>query len=297
MCWRQNEVHEMPDTNPKLTASLNSTRDILIGERSDILRRIAELHSALDMNSAQIEAADTLILRFNPEHVALDVRTDGDAAPMLVVKRPLLESSTAIEVIPSTSAAAPSSKKPAKAKATGAAKGKTATAKAKKAKSKSEANADAATTEAPASTGLSAADKMAQRSPARQAISEYFHKSRRNDTILQILAAKDEPVNAAAVASDYKALYPLPQDSSNELKGLHSGRIAAALHYLKDRGQVVRIADERGEGKHGENVRWELSKSYRSELRKGRRAMKTNGHAGPLSIPAVDANQVAATTH
>jgi hypothetical protein len=277
----------MPDSNTKLTASLYSTRDILVGERNDILNRIAELHSALDMNSTQIEAADTLMMRFNPEHVSLDVRTDLEAAPMLVVRHPLqLASSTAIEAITPTPAprAETVSEQPLKAKAAKTTNGKTKkTAKpAKTAKAKSQTKEAASVAVADASEAESAAAELhgktekAQRSPARQAISEYFHKTRRNDTILQILSAKDEPVNAAIVANDYKALYPLPDDSA-ELKSLHSSRISAALHYLKDRGQAIRVEME--DSKHGESIRWELSKHYRSELRKGRKAIKANGHS------------------
>ncbi len=275
MCWRKNEVHEMPDSNPKITASLHSTRDILIGERNDILRRMTELQSVLEMNSAQIEAADTLMLRFNPEHVSLDVRTDLEVAPMLVVKRPLqLASSTAIEAIPAApiAPAEATSEQPPKA-----AKGKK-TAKSAKAK----ATAKEATSETAEEPNANGKPEKAQRSPVRQAISEYFAKTRRNDTILKILSAKDEPVNAATIASDYKALYPLPDDSA-ELKALHSSRISAALHYLKDRGQTNRIEME--DSKHGESIRWELSKSYRSELRKVRKATKINGHSFAPAAP------------
>lgn len=271
----------MPDSNPKITASLHSTRDILIGERNDILRRMTELQSVLEMNSAQIEAADTLMLRFNPEHVSLDVRTDLEIAPMLVMKRPLqLASSTAIEAIPAAPAvpseAAP--EQPSKAaKAAKTTKGKK-TAKSAKAKTASKEATSEATEEPNANGTL----EKAQRSPVRQAISEYFAKTRRNDTILKILSAKDEPVNAAAIASDYKALYPLPDDSA-ELRALHSSRISAALHYLKDRGQAIRIEME--DSKHGESIRWELSKSYRSELRKARKATKINGHSFAPAAP------------
>ncbi len=285
----------MPDSNPKLTASLHSTRDILVGERDDILRRIAELHSDLDANSAQIEAADTLMLRFNPEHISLDVRTNLEAAPMLVVKRPLqLASSTAIDAIPASPAETVSEQSPEVAKPH---KGKAKKA-AKTAKAKSRAKETASK---PAIEGAGAeegtkskSERATQRSPARQAISEYFHKTRRNDTILKILAAKDEPVNAATVASDYKALYPLPDDTA-ELKALHSSRVSAALHYLKDRGQATRV--EREDGKHGENIRWELSKSYRSELRKSRKASKANGHSFAPPASSDESSQMSATTH
>ncbi|MNU89537.1 hypothetical protein D3C71_793790 [compost metagenome] len=287
----------MPDSNPKLTASLHRTRDVLLGERNDILNRIAELHSVLDMNSTQIEAADTLMLRFDPEHISIDVRTDLQAAPMLVVKRPLqLASSTAIEAIPSAVEAA--SEQPPKAHKAA----KTTKAKAKKAAkptktAKAKAHAKEAAPEAaaePSATEPAAGEQTekAQRSPARQAISEYFHRTRRNDTILKILSAKDEPVNAATIASDYKALYPLPDDSA-ELKTLHNSRISAALHYLKDRGQAIRVEME--EGKHGESIRWELSKSYRSELRKGRKITKANGHS--FAPAAQSAESVSATAH
>lgn len=301
-CWRKNEVHEMPDSNTKLTASLYSTRDILVGERNDILNRIAELHSVLEMNSTQIEAADTLMMRFNPEHVSLDVRTDLEAAPMLVVRRPLqLASSTAIEAITPTPVITQTetvSEQPLKAEAAKATKGKAkkAAKPAKTAKAKSRAKEATQETIAEASGAESAAAELdgktekAQRSPARQAISEYFHKTRRNDTILQILSAKDEPVNAAIIANDYKALYPLPDDSA-ELKSLHSSRISAALHYLKDRGQAIRIEME--DSKHGESIRWELSKSYRSELRKGRKATKLNGHSFAPPASAIES----ATAH
>jgi hypothetical protein len=284
--------------NPKLTASLHSTRDILVGERSDILRRIAELHSVLDMNSSQIEAADTLLQRFNPEHVSLDVRTDLEIAPMLVMKRPLqLASSTAIEAVSAptvtepasglqsaeTEAAAPK----VKAKMKKVSKKAKAVSKAKKVASEPVAEAAEA-----AATGEQAdKSEKPQRSPARQAISEYFHQTRRNDTILKILAAKDEPVNAATIASDYKALFPLP-DESAELKNLHSSRISAALHYLKDRGQAIRVELE--DSKHGESIRWELSKSYRSELRKSRKAAKMNGHS---FAPAASTEPSHATAH
>lgn len=275
----------MPDSNPKLTASLHRTRDVLLGERNDILSRIAELHSVLDMNSAQIEAADTLMLRFDPEHVSLDVRTDIQAAPMLVVKRPLkLASSTAIEAVAApvaapVEAASEQSQKAEKVAKTNKAKAKKAAKPAKTAKAKTHAKEAAPETTVGASATDPAAERQtekAQRSPARQAISEYFHRTRRNDTILKILSAKDEPVNAATIASDYKALYPLPDDSA-ELRTLHNSRISAALYYLKDRGQAIRTEME--EGKHGESIRWELSKSYRSELRKGRRITKANGHS------------------
>lgn len=257
----------MPDSNPKLTQQLRNTRDALLAKRNDMIQRMLALHVELATNATQIESTDNVMLMFNPEHVALDVRSDADAAPMVVVGRRTLQlaSSTADAPVAQPTAEA-EQKVPAKPKKASTGK-KTTLKKNLSVKEQIEA-IDAA---------LGA---KAERDPASQAISEYFKKSGRNDTILKILESKDEPVNAATVAKDYKALYPLPDDSA-AIRTLHTSRIASALHYLKDRGQAMRIADEREDGKGAENVRWELSKSYRSELRKNRTIgrSKLNGHS------------------
>ncbi|MBY3157378.1 hypothetical protein HFO56_34190 [Rhizobium laguerreae] len=275
----------MPDSNPKLTQQLRSTRDALLVKRTDIFQRIQALQAELDMNATQIESTDNVMLMFNPEHVALDVRSDADVSPMVVVGRRTLQ-------LVSSTADAPVAQPPAEAgqnvqaKSKDASKGKRNILKKNLSVKEQIAVIDAA---------LGA---RSERDPASQAISDYFRKSGRNDTILKILESKDEPVNAATVAKDYKALYPLPDDSV-AMRTLHTSRIASALHYIKDRGQAVRIADERTNGKGAENVRWELSKSYRSELRKARvvRRSKFNSHSTLAAQPMGDEARIAAGAH
>ncbi|MBY3432766.1 hypothetical protein HFN89_01070 [Rhizobium laguerreae] len=246
----------MPDSNPKLTQQLRSTRDALLVKRTDIFQRIQALQAELDMNATQIESTDNVMLMFNAEHVALDVRSDADVSPMVVVGRRTLQ-------LVSSTADAPVAQPPAEAEQNVQAKSKDAS-KGKRNILKKNLSVKEQIAVIDAALGA-----RSERDPASQAISDYFRKSGRNDTILKILESKDEPVNAATVAKDYKALYPLPDDSV-AMRTLHTSRIASALHYIKDRGQAVRIADERTNGKGAENVRWELSKSYRSELRKAR---------------------------
>jgi hypothetical protein len=274
----------MPDSNPKLTQQLRSTRDALLVNRTDIFQRMQALQAELDMNATQIESTDNVMLMFNPEHVALDVRSYGDVAPMLVVGRRSLELASSV-------ADAPVSQPPAEAEQKVPAKPKTAsTGKKNTLKKNLSVKEQIAAIDA-------ALGAKAERDPASQAISEYFKKSRRNDTILKILESKSEPVNAATVAKDYKALYPLPDDSA-AVRALHTSRIASALHYIKDRGQAMRVADERPDGKGAENVRWELSKSYRSELRKTRTVgrPKLNGHS-MLGATMGDAARIAVGAH
>jgi hypothetical protein len=256
----------MPDSNPKITQQLQSTRDALLAKRTDMVQRMLELQVELDMNTTQIESTDNVMLMFNPEHVALDVRSAADAAPMLVVERRTLQLASSTADAPVAQTAEVKQGVPAKQKTVSTGK-KNTLKKNLSVKEQIEA-IDAA---------LGA---KAERDPASQAISEYFRKTGRNDTILKILESKDEPVNAATVAKDYKALYPLPDDSA-AIRALHTGRVASALHYLKDRGQAVRVADDREDGKGAGNVRWELSKSYRNELRKNRTSgrSKLSGHS------------------
>lgn len=275
----------MPDSNPKLTQQLRSTRDSLLVKRTDIFQRMQALQAELDMNATQIESTDNVMLMFNPEHVALDVRSDADVAPMLVVGRRSLELASSV-------ADATVAQPAAEAEQKVSAKPKVAT-KAKKTILNKKLSVKEQIAAVDAALGA-----KAERDPASQAISEYFRKSGRNETILKILESKDEPVNAATVAKDYKALYPLPDDSA-AIKALHTSRIASALHYIKDRGQATRIADERTDGKGAENVRWELSKSYRSELRKTRTAgrLKPNGHSVLGSDSTGDEARIAVGAH
>ncbi|MCV9964281.1 hypothetical protein OIU34_20555 [Pararhizobium sp. BT-229] len=276
----------MPDSNPKLTMQLHNAREALLVERTDIFRRVQALQAELDMNSTKIEATDTVMLLFNPEHVALDVRSDADAAPMVVVGRRTLQLASSV-------ADAAVSQPPAEAEQKGSAKPKDAS-KGKR----NILNKKLSVKEQIAAVDAALGAKS-ERDPASQAISDYFRKSGRNDTILKILESKDGPVNAATVAKDYKALYPLPEDSA-AMRTLHTSRIASALHYLKDRGQAIRIADERPDGKGAENVRWELSKSYRSELRKTTRTVgrsKSNGHSALGAEPTGGEVRIAVGAH
>lgn len=275
----------MPDSNPKLTEQLRNTREALLVKRTDIFQRMQALQAELDMNATQIESTDNVMLMFNPEHVALDVRSDADVTPMLVVGRRSLElASSVADTAVAQPAVAAEQKVSAKPKDTTKAK-------------KSILNKKLTVKEQIAAVDAALGAK-AERDPASQAISDYFRKSGRNDTILKILESKDEPVNAATVAKDYKALYPLPEDSA-AIRALHTSRIASALHYIKDRGQAVRIADERTDGKGAENVRWELSKSYRSELRKARAVgrSKSNGHSALGLVPMGDEARIALGAH
>jgi hypothetical protein len=275
----------MPDSNPKLTQQLRNTRDALLVKRTDIFQRMQALQAELDMNATQIESTDNVMLMFNPEHVALDVRSDADVAPMLVVGRRSLElASSVADTAVAQPAAAAEQQASAKPKDTTKAK-------------KNILNKKLTVKEQIAAVDAALGAK-AERDPASQAISDYFRKSGRNDTILKILESKDEPVNAATVAKDYKALYPLPDDSA-AMRALHTSRIASALHYIKDRGQATRIADERTDGKGAENVRWELSKSYRSELRKTRTVgrSKSNGHSALGLVTMGDEARIAVGAH
>ena len=277
----------MPDSNPKLTLQLHNTREALLAERTDIFRRVQALQAELEINSTQIEATDTLMLRFNPEHVALDVRSDADVAPMVVVGRHTLQLASSVA---DAAVEKPGKTADAERKAVAPRKKKT-TGKKKLVDKKLSVKEQIAAVDA-------ALGAKSERSPTSQAISVYFRNSGRNDTILKILESKKEPVNAASVARDYKALYPLPEDSA-AMRTMHASRISAALHYLKARGQAIRVADERTDGKDGEtNVRWELSKSYRSALRKSRKAGRSqlNGHAVP-GAEAADEVRIAVGAH
>jgi hypothetical protein len=275
----------MPDSNPKLTQQLRSARDALLVKRTDIFQRMQALQAELDMNATQIESTDNVMLMFNPEHVALDVRSDAEVAPMLVVGRRSLELASSV-------ADAAVAQPVAEAQEKVSPKPKVAT-KAKKNVLNEKLSVKEQIAVIDAALGA-----HSERDRASQAISDYFRKSGRNDTILKILESKSEPVNASTVAKDYKALYPLPEDSA-AMRALHTSRIASALHYIKDRGQATRIADERTDGKGAENVRWELSKSYRSELRKTRTGgrSKSNGHPVLGAEPTDDEARIAVGAH
>jgi len=303
----------MPDSNPTLTASLLGTRDTLMNERSDILNRMRELNTMLEMNSTQIEAADTLMLRFNPDHISLDVRSDLEGAPLVVQHRTPLQLASTVSDSALAQAAAPAEvsarQSPAAAEAPTPAKsgskrgrkpGKTADVKtAKKTRARASAgktSPDAIAEEAAAVDAVVAAKP--ERSPAYRAMVDYFKKSDRNETILKILESMQEPVSANTVASHYKALYPLPGDSA-EIRNIFNGRVSSALHYLKARGQATRVADEKPGSRQGSNVLWELSKSHRAQARKGRlsagRKARMNGH--PVLPAAADNAQLSGTTH
>ena len=274
------EVHEMADVNPELIMQLRNTREALSAERADITGRVQTLQAELDMISSKIEHIDTVMRLFSSEHIVVDLPSHIEVAEMLVGgdRNPRLDSSVADSEANSTALSE-----------TGVASKTKATSKGTKSLLKKKLTV-AEQIEA-IDTALGA---KSERSPERQAISSYFKQSGRNDTILKILESKTEPVNAATVARDYKALYPLPEDSA-AMKGLHTSRVAAALYYLKARGQATRLADERGDGKTGENVRWELSKSYRRDLRKGRTAFRSKASDQSAVAPehAVDDVRVA----
>lgn len=292
----------MPDSNPTLTAALMGERTHLMGERNDILKKISELSSMLEMNSTQIEATDTLMLRFNPEHVSIDVRTALEGSPLITVARmPLQISSSAskeaVEQTPHVVAASSEpepkvaepletmtgTKQPAMEKST---TGKVAVKGSKPLKQSGKE-------ETPAVAG------EPERNPDMQAISRYFQNSNRSETILQILRAMEGPVSAKTIAGHYRALFPLPNDST-KMRSLHNSRIAAALYYLKDRGQAERSVEGKGDGKRGENVFWSLSKSYRNELKKASAASrreKVNGHSSVPPQASTELPQMSGTTH
>jgi hypothetical protein len=278
----------MPDNNPKLTAQLQNTRGALMAERTNILQHMAELRAVLDMNSTQIEAADTLMLRFNPEHIALDVRSGPVAAPMVVVGRSALQLGSSVSEIAMA--------KPQASVETSKKASAPSPVPSRKIKGKKVPKRKLTVEEQIAAVDAAFAAKP-ERNPVSQAITDYFQKSGRNDTILKILESKGEPVNAATVAKDYKALYPLPEDTA-EMRNLLSSRVSSALYYLKDRGQTTRIAAERTDGRPAENVRWELSKSYRSEARKARAARtKANDHSALDAQPMDDGVRLSGTAH
>lgn len=247
----------MADNNPKLTLHLHNTREVLLAQREDIFRRFQALQTELVSNSTEIEALDTVMHMFNPEHVAVDVRSDANVAAMLVVSRRTVQLEAGV-----SEAALGDTTAPTDADTKAAPAIKVTSAKRKPMTKKLSVKEQIAAVDA-------ALGAKAERSPVSQAISSYFQNTGRNDTILKILESKSEPVNAAMVTKDYKALYPFPDDSA-EFRAMHAQRISAALHYLKARGQAERIATEKSEGKSGDNVSWELSKSYRNSLRKGR---------------------------
>jgi hypothetical protein len=258
------EVQEMADSNPKLTMQLHDARETLLVERTDIIRRVQKLQEELYANSSKIEATDNVMRLFNSEHISLDLRSHTESTSMLVVGDRTLNHASSIVHAEANATAASEPKAASKAKAAS--------------KPKVAFNGKKKLTVAEQIEAIDAAlGAKSERSPERQAISSYFQKSGRNDTILKILESKDEPVNAATVARDYKALYPLPEDSAT-MKSLHASKVGSALYYLKARGQAIRLADERADGKTAENVRWELSKSYRRDLRRGRTAGRSKAN-------------------
>jgi len=291
----------MPDSNPTLTAALMGERAHLMGERNDILRKMSELNSMLDRNSTQIHATDTLMLRFNPEHVSIDVRTDLEGSPLITVGRTPLQiassaSQEAIEQAPPVAATVPEPEpKAAEPLQTLTETKKPAT---KKAAVKGDKPAKQSVEEEVAAVDAAIAAKL-ERNPDMQAISRYFQNSNRSETILQILLAMEEPVSAKTIAGHYRALFPLPDDST-KMRSLHNSRISAALHYLKDRGQAERTVEGKGDGKQGDNVFWSLSKSYRNEVRKARfagRREKVNGHSPVPPQASAEPPHMSGTTH
>lgn len=283
----------MADNKERFTNSLQNERDSLVKERAEFLRQMTALTQALEANASQIEAADTLILRHKPDHISIDVRTDLNGAPLVSYQRELgssvsPEALTSQQTKPETTEVEQKADEgAAKAKPVKQAKAKTTTSKTPKTEKPKSAPKGKAKPVAAEASETATEEVVDERSPERKAISEYFHKSNRNETILKILRSKSEPVNASTITNDFKALYPLPIDS-NEMKAIHAQRVSAALYYLQSRGDVARFADERGDGKPGENVRWEITRQGRGAT--PRKANKVYGsgkkaHFTPPSQP------------
>jgi hypothetical protein len=274
----------MPDSNPRLTASLHGTREVLLREREEIARQFMELRARLETNSTEIEATDTLMRRFNPDHISLDVRTDLDATPLLHVTRSL-GVSTSPEALKISKDDRLSDETPSDKSSGNKTKSKTNLKKPSKAKAVADTKAQ---TEDPT-------DRASRRSPAQNAIAEYFKNSPRNETILKILKTKKVPVSTSEIAEDYRALFPLPEELPG-MKSLHNGRISAALSYLRQRGQAERVADELPDGR-AENIRWKLSKSYRTQLRKTKSGPRPSASTAPISDTSPSTEEATTTTH
>lgn len=289
----------MPDNKPTLTTSLLGERDSLLDERNELIRRMHELSSMLDVNASQIEATDTLLFRFDPNH-----------APA-VFERNLLSSTRILET--QSTLALPSAKASTDTTATGISEQEPITdtsvpaASRLRPKAKKTTQIDSGTskaTNAPTHEDVSteqsdSATRKRERSLEEQSISDYFKTSKRNETILQILRAMTEPVNAKTVASHYRSLFPLGLDTK-QMRALHTSRVAAALAYLKTTGKVVRIALPKENGRSGPSVVWSLSKSYRSDLKKGQtagRPAKMNGQASLGAKSSSDSIHISGTTH
>lgn len=299
---RKQKGTAMPDNKPTLTASLLGERDSLLDERNALIRRMQELSSMLDLNASQIEATDTLLFRFDPNHApAVFERNLLTSTRMIEPQKPLAISSahgseasvdfaSSTEPLPNASSTVASTDISKKTKPT---------AKEANAKKASDPKAAAAASSREDEANSDNQKRKRERSAAEQSISDYFKASNRNETILQILRGMTEPVSAKTVSGHYRSLHPMASDTK-EMRALHTSRVSAALAYLQKSGKATRIGIPKEDGRKGDNVVWTLSKSYRSDLKKSQsagRPSKMNGQT-PMAIQkTADATHVSGMTH
>lgn len=257
----------MPDSNPALTTTLKMLRDGLLTQREALLREYNALKLRVEQNTVQVEAADTLILAHDPNHVSVDLRNAGETAPMVVVPhQPLQLTATTAEtpasreadgvtVLTTVSEAAaakpeiPVVAEPKTVEPVGAVATTVPEVKKGKSKAAEEPKAKVRKTKAPSVA-------------SKEIIANYFTKMKRSDVLLDILSKSNEPIRAPAITSSFRELYPISIEDQ-DVKTMLSSRISATLYAMEARGQTIRTEKETA-GKAAE-VFWVIDPVYRDK--------------------------------
>lgn len=289
----------MPDSNPSLTSTLRMLRDGLLTQRESIQREFDQLKMKLDQNTTQIEAADTLILAHDPEHVTIDLHSGDDAPVVHVPPRQLRIAAAAIshETAEAPAEAPVQVQAPATAPEPDEATAKPPVQtpepeavteehqppqKSKKGKSADEAK--------PAKVSKTKSPSLA----SKQIIADYFGKMKRNEVILDILSASDEPLRAPTITNSFRDLHAINIDD-HDVKTMLSSRISSTLYAMEARGMTVKTEKE-VEGKANQ-VYWTIDPVYRNKRERelAKNARKT-GNRKQKSKPSDQASQAQSVT-
>lgn len=240
----------MTDINPKLTKDLRERKSELLTTRESLLRQLQEVE-------AQVGALDRVISIYDSEHIFTDVSFGRGTAPMLELQaqKQLPAPEASDTVIPKKSET-----KPPKS--------------ASKAEEKTSEEAVATKTK---KTGLTLKE--------RNFIGKYYSGFNRNQLILEILLGHNTPLKAQQVQMEIFAIHPL-KAPTKKIKNLIGSRIAASLHHLSKRGDLVRH-DTGPDGANG--VHWSLTAAKKKDLKRSQKLKPEATESTDTSItPAVE---------
>ncbi len=242
--------------------------------RDDAVEKFKKALAELQASKADIQNADHVLSRINPEHQKFNFETGEIDAPRVLIEAPSTvnhQASEARVVSPEVQVPAKQDKVKAAKKATAKAvvSGKASKiakpSKAPEATATEIASGQKAESSAPAkpvkaSTKISPKAKKAAaqlvtgatsaelESKARETINAYFSGKRPQDELANILRGNKTPVSMNAVAKFFQSIHAIDLSGNPKLPGLFKGRLQAQLSHMMTKGLVEKknLAGEDG---------------------------------------------------